>query len=153
MGLLDKFNEGPTINGQSLEGKTPITRAGSLNTSQMHAQGNMGDEAEGFGVIDKGFIASSAMEATNLGYKKTGDYSKLDLDGATPITRAGAQNTSQMHAQGSMGDEAPGFGVINSGFIASSPVEATNLGYKTGEYSKLDLDGGTPGKYSDNIPQ
>jgi len=84
MGLLDKLNSGPTKNNQSLVNQTPNTRAASLPTSQMHAQGNFGQEAPGFGKIDQGFIANNKAEATNVKYKQVGEYSKLDLDGKEP---------------------------------------------------------------------
>ena len=84
MGLLDKLNSGPTQNNQSFVGQTPATRAAAAPTSQMHAQGNFGQEAPGFGKIDKGFIANNKQEATNVKYKQTGEYSALDLDGKAP---------------------------------------------------------------------
>lgn len=80
--------------------------------------------------------------------------SKLGLKGEVPTTRAGALPTSQMHAQGDFGKEAPGFGKVDKGYVAASPQEATNAGYKSSrEYSKLDLDGATPSKYIDNRPE
>ena len=153
MGLLDKLNSGPTQNKQSLVGKTPGTRSAALPTSQMHAQGNFGEEAPGFGKVNNEFVARNQAEATNLKYKKTKEYSALDLNGVTPATRAAALPTSQMHAQGNFGQEAPGFGKIDKGFIANNKAEATNVKYKSSrEYSTLDLDGGTPSTYYDNLP-
>ena len=128
MGLLDKLNSGPTQNNQSLVGVTPSTRAAALPTSQMHAQGNFGEEAIGFGRIDKGFIASSKQEAINVKYKQTGEYSKLDLNGREPARREGALSTSQLHAQGNN----------------PTVVQA--------EASVYDLNGQTPSKYLDNPP-
>jgi len=82
------------------------------------------------------------------------EQSNLGLKGETPGTRAGAQSTSQMHAQGDFGAEAPGFGKIDKGFVAATPQEATNAGFKSSrEYSQLDLNGETPAKYSDNKPE
>jgi hypothetical protein len=49
--------------------------------------------------------------------------SKLGLKGQTPSQRAGAVNTSTIHSKNSL------------------------------EVSKLDLDGTTPSKYSDNLPK
>lgn len=49
--------------------------------------------------------------------------SKLGLKGQTPSQRAGALNTSTLHIKDSL------------------------------EASKLDLDGTTPSKYSDNLPK
>ena len=120
----------------------------------MHAQGDIGKEAPGFGKINNEFIASTPAEASNLKFKNSREYSSLDLDGQTPPLRAGAQHTSQIHAQGRPGEEAAGFGRVDAGFIASSPKEASNLGYKkTREFSKLDFDGETPKKYLDNKPR
>ena len=82
------------------------------------------------------------------------EQTKLGLKGKDLEARAGAQATSQMHAQGDFGKEAPGFGTVNKGFVASTPQEATSAGYKSSrEYSKLDLDGKTPTKYTDNLPE
>ena len=84
---------------------------------------------------------------------KTQLGSSLGLKGETPATRAAALPSSQMHAQGDIGKEAAGFGRVDAGFIASSPKEASNLGYKkTREFSKLDINGQTPEKYLDNKP-
>ena len=75
-------------------------------------------------------------------------------EGEQITKRAGAFNTSQIHAQGVPGQEAPGFGKINNEFIASKPEEAYNLGYKKQKgMSELDLDGLAPNKYSDNLPK
>ena len=88
MGILEKFEAGdPKASGQSAQktpGVPPATRAAALNTSQMHAQGNIGDEAPGFGKVTKGFIATNQEEATNLNFKQSGPYSELDLDGKKP---------------------------------------------------------------------
>lgn len=156
MGLLDKFNESDSelIRVGTKEGEQVTKRAGAFNTSQIHAQGKPGEEAPGFGKINNEFIASTPEEAYNLGYKKNKGMSEIDLDGATPEKRAGAFNTSQIHAQGKPGEEAIGFGRINNEFIASKPSEAYNLGYKkTKGMSEVDLDGATPPKYSDNLPR
>ena len=148
-----KFKNSREYSSLDLDGKTPGIRAGALNTSQMHAQGDIGKEAPGFGKINNRFIASTPAEASNLKFKNSREYSSLDLDGQTPQLRAGAQHTSQIHAQGRPGEEAAGFGRVDAGFIASSPKEASNLGYKkTREFSKLDFDGQTPEKYLDNKP-
>lgn len=89
-----------------------------------------------------------------MGILKNQLQSKLGLKGQDLKTRAGAQSTSQMHAQGDFGKEAPGFGTVNKGFIAQTPQEATSAGYKSSrEYSKLDLNGATPKKYTDNKPE
>lgn len=86
MGILDKFNGSTSnlIKQGTKEGQNVTHRAGSKSTSQMHAQGNLGDEVEAFGKVTKGFIASTPEEATNLSYKQTGNYSEIDLDGKTP---------------------------------------------------------------------
>ncbi len=89
MGILEKFEAGdPKASGQSANpsapGVPPATRAAALNTSQMHAQGSIGDEAPGFGKVTKGFIATNQEEATNLNFKQSGPYSELDLDGKKP---------------------------------------------------------------------
>ena len=89
MGILKKFEAGDAkASGQSANpsapGVPPATRAAALNTSQMHAQGSIGDEAPGFGKVTKGFIATNQEEATNLNFKQSGPYSELDLDGKKP---------------------------------------------------------------------
>ena len=81
MGILGNQLEGSKL---GLKGEVPTTRAGALPTSQMHAQGDFGAEAPGFGKIDKGFVAATPQEATNAGYKQSKEYSQLDLDGQAP---------------------------------------------------------------------
>ena len=56
------------------------------------------------------------------------EQSSLGLKGETPATREGAQVTSQKHFR-------------------------TRLKGQTAEHSTLDLDGQTPDKYTDNLPQ
>lgn len=86
MGLIDMFNASNSelIKAGTKENQFPDTRSGALATSQMHAQGNFGDEAEGFGKVNKGFVAANQEEATNVKYKQVGNYSEQDLDGKTP---------------------------------------------------------------------
>ena len=86
MGILDKFNQSESnqIRKGTREGKSVTHRAGSWSTSQIHAQGNIGEEAPGFGKVNAGFIASTPEEASNLSYKKGRSFSDLDLDGGTP---------------------------------------------------------------------
>lgn len=86
MGLLDKFNQSESnqIRKGTREGKSVAHRAGASSTSQIHAQGNIGEEAPGFGKVGAGFIASTPEEASNLSYKKGKSFSDLDLDGVTP---------------------------------------------------------------------
>lgn len=86
MGLIDIFNasDSSQIKPGSKEGEQIEKRSGAFNSSQMHAQGNFGQEAEGFGKVNKGFVAKNQEEATNVKYKTTGEYSEFDLDGKTP---------------------------------------------------------------------
>ena len=138
MGLLEKLKSGPTRNNQSLENQTPATRAGAFNTSQMHAQGSMGDEAPGFGKINNEFIASNPIEASNLKFKNSKSYSELDLDGLDQGIRDGALTTSQLHSQGNNTE------TLNP--TTFKQKNATNLNFKSDVgQSKFDLDGLNPG--------
>jgi len=56
------------------------------------------------------------------------EQSSLGLKGSTPVKRKGALPTSQAHVR-------------------------TKLKSQTAEHSTLDLDGQTPEKYTDNLPQ
>lgn len=66
-----------------------------------------------------------------MGILKTQLDSKFGLKGQTPETRAGALKGSTLHYQSS---------INNKPAIEQSP-------------SELDLDGKTPSKYTDNLPQ
>ena len=86
-------------------------------------------------------------------------YQGGSYGGNKPPQYAGANYESQLHSQGTGGFEGTSAVNDQGDFIGvttttTKPSNATNLNFKRdGKQSQFDLDGQTPGKYSDKVQQ